>query len=338
MGSSETAHNHSYDVLRIIAILCVLFNHTKHYGYELYITAADPFTRYGSLFLAILCKIGVPLFLMVSGALLLGKDETVSTVLKKRVLPFSVIFAVMFFLQYLRVYRAGGYDELSIAGYLRCLLYDDPIAPYWFLRSYLLFLITLPFLRAIARQMNRNLFLLLIVLQSIATILDLTAVLLGGSNAVAFFPAASFLFYPLIGYYLSVHQEESGRLLRVLMPVSATILVITVVVLASQSAVKGTLESLFGPVWLYAITVFLLVTGHSFSSGQRVLKEAGSCVFGIYLIEDIVRNRLEFLIPLMRDVIGALPAALVFVSAAFLVSLAIVWIGRRIPGIRFFLH
>ena len=150
MTSSETGHNYSYDLLRIIAILCVIFNHTQ-YGYELYTVATDPYSRYGSLLLAIICKIGVPLFLMVSGALLLGKEESVQTVLKKRVLPFAVIFAVMFLLQYLRVARAGGYDGVSISGYLRCLLYDDPIASYWFLRSYLIFLITLPLLRAIAR-------------------------------------------------------------------------------------------------------------------------------------------------------------------------------------------
>ena len=34
MTSSETGHNYSYDLLRIIAILCVIFNHTRQYGYE----------------------------------------------------------------------------------------------------------------------------------------------------------------------------------------------------------------------------------------------------------------------------------------------------------------
>ena len=337
MTSSETGHNYSYDLLRIIAILCVIFNHTKQYGYELYTVATDPYSRYGSLLLAIICKIGVPLFLMVSGALLLGKEESVQTVLKKRVLPFAVIFAGMFFLQYLRVARAGGYDGVSISGYLRCLLYDDPIAPYWFLRSYLIFLITLPLLRAIARQMNRDWFILLIVLQCITTVLDMTAAFTGGANAFSFFPVDAFLFYPLAGYYLSAHREETKRYLQISAVISAVVLIATVVLL-NQHVMQGTAESLFGPVWLYAITIFLLVTAHSFTSNHPILKEAGSCVFGVYLIEDIVRNRLEFLIFLFEKVIGTLPACLLFVIIVFLVSAAVVWIGRRIPGIRFFLH
>ena len=338
MDTSENTHNFSYDLLRIIAILCVIFNHTKQYGYELYTAASDPVSRYGSVFLAILCKIGVPLFLMVSGALLLGKEESPEKLMKKRVLPFAVIFAVMFLLQYLRVARAGGSDGLSAAGYLRCLLYDDPIAPYWFLRSYLIFLITLPFLRAIARQMNREWFVLLVVLQGITTVLDMTVALTGGSNAFSFFPVSAFLFYPLAGYYLSVHRNTGRKQFAVLIAVSLLILVFCGVLALAKSGGEAASEALFGPVWLYTMTVFLAVSRHTFSSGHAVLRELGSCVFGIYLIEDIVRNRLEFLIPLPAKTVGPLPACLLFVLAVFLVSAAAVWIGRKIPGIRFFLH
>ena len=338
MGSAERDHNYSYDLLRIIAILCVLFNHTKQYGFELYTVTSDPFSRYGSLLLAVLCKIGVPLFLMVSGALLLGKEESAAVLMKKRVGPFAAIFAVMFLLQYFRVYRAGGYDSLSVTGYLKCLLYDDPIAPYWFLRSYLVFLLTLPFLRAIAGKMNREWFFLLLALQIVTTVLEIITAATGLPNRFSFFPAASFVFYPLAGHYLSVNKEETERLLRWFLPLSVLSLAVSAVVISRHSLDGGSAEPFFGPVWLYAIVFFLIVNRHTYRSAHPILKETGSCVFGIYLIEDIVRNRLEFLVPLLSGRIGALPACLLYVAAVFLASAVTVWIGRKVPVVRFFLH
>ena len=66
------------DALRILAIFLVLFNHTGVNGYALYMVrrGAALFPFY--LFNAILIKVAVPLFLMVSGALLLEKEESTS--------------------------------------------------------------------------------------------------------------------------------------------------------------------------------------------------------------------------------------------------------------------
>ncbi len=338
MTSSETGHNYSYDLLRIIAMLCVIFNHTKQYGYELYTVASDPYSRYGSLLLGMVCKIGVPLFLMISGALLLGKDESVRTVMKKRVLPFAVIFAVMFLLQYLRVSRANGFEGLSVSGYLRCLLYDDPIAPYWFLRSYLIFLITLPFLRAIARQMNRDLFYLLLALQTAVMVLQYVNAVTGITNSFSFFVLNTFVFYPLAGYWLSENREKCMPLLRILIPAAVLLLVGSTIILANASPAITSLEPYTGAVWIIALAVFELMNRISVTRGKTVVRELGSCVFGVYLIEDILRNRLEFLVPLLGRGIGSLNACLIYVLLVFSACAVLVWIGRKIPGVRFFLH
>ena len=53
------------EVIRILAVCLVVFNHTD--GYFLYFTTTDhPITYLVSLFFSVLCRINVPLFFMVS--------------------------------------------------------------------------------------------------------------------------------------------------------------------------------------------------------------------------------------------------------------------------------
>ena len=57
-----------FELLRIIAIFLVVFNHTEHRGFSLYLLEGGSLVNdAASLFLAIVCKIAVPLFLLVSG-------------------------------------------------------------------------------------------------------------------------------------------------------------------------------------------------------------------------------------------------------------------------------
>ena len=62
------------DFLRIIAIFMVLFNHTGTSGFVLFTVTQRSALYPFYLFNAILIKIAVPLFFMISGVLLLGKN------------------------------------------------------------------------------------------------------------------------------------------------------------------------------------------------------------------------------------------------------------------------
>ena len=71
-----------YEWMRILGIFLVVFNHTQYRGYFLYqLPESGMVNTVGSLFLAALCKAAVPLFFMVSGGLLLERQETISQLL-----------------------------------------------------------------------------------------------------------------------------------------------------------------------------------------------------------------------------------------------------------------
>lgn len=94
------------DVLRIVAAFFVIFNHTGDKGFFLFSVTDNPFEYWLYLFLSILCKIAVPLFFMISGALLLSKNEPLYKLYYKRVLKYIVIILVFsFFLVYCIKFR-----------------------------------------------------------------------------------------------------------------------------------------------------------------------------------------------------------------------------------------
>ena len=95
-----------FEVLRLIAIFGVVFNHSQERGFELYMVQnVSPVNYCASLLLGILCKISVPLFFMVSGGLLLHQEEPLSAVLKKRasrILIALILFSGILYLFWIR--------------------------------------------------------------------------------------------------------------------------------------------------------------------------------------------------------------------------------------------
>ncbi len=161
-----------YDFLRIFAIFFVIYNHSA--GFHLYLgyntVGVEEFLH---ICLSVFDKIAVPLFFMISGALLLGKTESILTVLLKRasrvvlvLIFFTLLTVYMRFLCYKEVYDT----ETIVRGLLQG---DLPHAfPYWFLYAYLGFLIVLPLLRKIAQNLEtRDMILIISLLFIFTTIL-----------------------------------------------------------------------------------------------------------------------------------------------------------------------
>ena len=152
----------SLEILRTIALCMVIFNHTGENGFEMFRTAYGSWLWYFVILVDIVSKAGVPIFFMISGALLLGKDEPISDVFRKRILRYVAVIILFSFIYYVRLYLKHPEYGFSIK-YFITYIYSTPfIIPYWFLYSYLSFLLVLPVMRAIAKTLKeREYFLLL---------------------------------------------------------------------------------------------------------------------------------------------------------------------------------
>lgn len=58
---------------------------------------------------------------------------------------------------------------------------------------------------------------------------------------------------------------------------------------------------------------------------------AADCTFGLYVIEDVVRNQIEKLMQWIRPVCGPMTACLLFVLMSTVVGLAVIWLVRKLP-------
>ena len=117
--------NLAFDLIKIIACYLVIVNHTGLY--VLSYGSKSPFlvSFYSTFF--IFCKIAVPLFIMVSGSLLLSREEsyqrTLSRIVKVAV-PLVVLSLALF------VYRNG---IGSILDFFPSFLKTAAIVPFWYL-------------------------------------------------------------------------------------------------------------------------------------------------------------------------------------------------------------
>ena len=139
--------------IKIFAIFLVVFNHTDKYGYGLYTVSTDSPLYWFYIAIAVLCKVAVPLFFMCSGSLLLGKDESIKKIFVHRILRYAFILVLFSFIVYLNSIRENA-SSFSIRYFFETVYTKQICGSYWFLYTYLSALVMLPFLRAIAKNID----------------------------------------------------------------------------------------------------------------------------------------------------------------------------------------
>lgn len=209
-----------YEWLRLSACFLVIFNHLK--GWRLFRNATG-IKQACYMVISVITKINVPLFFMISGALLLEKQEDIVTVLKKRVSRICLVILLFSLGIYTECYLyalAQGRDyeftlKRFLYGVFACNL--DETGAYWYLYAYLGFLLLLPLLQKLANQMSRSDFCTLFMLRfTVLSVLPICSLFLQSTGneslsiadgfSVSIATTAAF-FYPLTGYYID-HKIE----------------------------------------------------------------------------------------------------------------------------------
>ena len=148
-----------FELLRILAASLVIFNHVP--GYTLYQTTSG-LKQVFYLFCSLFTRINVPLFYMISGALLLNKTEDYRKVVSKRIsrilLTMLIFEAFMYILQALKGFVEGENIQAGIGEFCREFISGSitGVGSYWYLYSYLGILFMLPLLQRIAKALTRQ--------------------------------------------------------------------------------------------------------------------------------------------------------------------------------------
>lgn len=303
MRAKDSSHHKIYiDFLRIFAIFLVLFNHTYtfHRPFSHTCTTLLDFT---SLVVSICDKIAVPLFFMISGALLLPKDESIQTLIKHRVLRFLIVIFLYQILQHCYGFYACGAETSIKDCAWNCLVGAYCGAhnyAVWFLYAYLAVILMLPLLRLLVKQMTTAHYLYLFTIQLIF---------------IAFIPSTSsplsrslilcnnVFLYVLAGYYIEhrISIDKVTRKHKLLLMIFSIICILLGAALCEAARclnnaqyIQQTTLCFNGCILIPCITLYLMVkqifiqikhTGviHLFSL-------LGGSVFTIMLMENILRD------------------------------------------------
>ena len=292
---NKVGYKSHIDFIRIIAVLLVITNHID-INYYFYHDTTSNITFLVSLFVTIMCLVDVPLFFMISGALLLPRDESLSYILKKR---FSKIFAVLLIFsvfQYIILSLRGRIENQGVFDFIKRFCAGDIQEPYWFLYYYLGFLLVLPVLSTIAKTLKNELFIFLFIIRLVLDLLVpyITYVLgieinmhiteplnIIGSNTIYF----------LAGYYIENRIEVNKKNMCISLLVAIFALMISMTYIFYNYIEYGTINDEFISQLTFALTFLCYYMFKFFFQkvDSVIIRKIASCVFGVYLIESIIR-------------------------------------------------
>lgn len=342
-----------YDIIKVMSLFLIVFNHTGSRGFFLFANQTKSVFFYPYIYSSIFCTVGVPLLFMVSGALLLVKNDSIKKLFTHRILGFFITLILFSFIRYLYnfIFYNGG-NTFNLLGFFRS-IYSNPIEiPYGFLYSYLSYLFILPFLRIIAQNLSDNGFKYLIVLQIIFVGILPSLQFLMNLNSVGIdivMATDTIIFFPLLGYYLDnkVNISKVSTVTMLYGWIASFIAITTMVALTLyQSSLTNVLsesnsQGFFATfIMIPAVMVFLSAKKHYldeyYSSRHKhsITAFFAQSLFGVYLLEEMLRNTLSPLYTLCNNFIGPFISTLVWVSAVILVGAVITQILRLFPGVK----
>ena len=336
----------------MLSILLVIFNHTGKFGYLIFTDFQDDPLHFLYFFFSVLCKIAVPLFWMVSGALLIDREESLSELFRKRFLRIASVLIVFSFLYYL--YSAKGNPDFSFSPvYFAKLLYSADMAPaFWFLYSYLGMLILLPLLRKLAKNLSNTEFLYfftaMLILRGLLPVLEYT--LFHGKISINPSFTANFFSYDVVfflaGYFLEHRIAEqtwkrAGVLLifglaSLLIILAGTQLLLndggSMTDVNAERFYAGLLLLPSAAVYYTARLCFQRVRNDG--AFAKIVRFGGSVSFGVMLSEHFVRCESLAMIHLFRAYLPPLLSCLLWVIIIYLICSGISALLKRIPFVK----
>ncbi len=347
------------EVLRIIAIFFVIFNHTQYKGFFLFASMPiGSFKFWLYMFISVFCKFAVPVFFAISGALLLDekKEITIKDIYVKRIpryLMLLIIYSLFYYVHYLVKYAYSPDWHHFFE-----LLYSSKVEYHLlFLYQYIAFLMILPFLKSLVKSLSDRsfiyLFILSIIINGILPILEfyLFNGVLSLNDALKLLGFLStIVVYPSLGYYMHhrITREHAKTVLRILWPIN----LFSIVIVCMATYKRGILNNgfsdvssqLFYPCFneincctIFLTTKYLIVSKQFLPRIQFAVLSLSKCTLGIYLLHPWVKDQAFFniwLAFLLQLHINPMLSIFFMCFVIMITTYAIVYIISKVPFLK----
>lgn len=282
--------NLQLDILRLVSILAMVLIHViaqyeENNIFQMY--------QFKSWFVEIVNKSlfwCVPILFMLSGTLLLSKDnEPMSVFYMKRM--YKVLIPTIFwsatFLLYLCIYK-----DFTLVNVIGALLKGNPFYHLWFMYAIIGLYIFTPYIRILLTNLSEIQTKWLIALLFIFSIGHNYLSYYLGNQGTIFSSFLSYIGYFILGYELYKYKDRAAKYL----PLLLTVFLMSVLMAATATTIlkfilqiKFPLIDYYTPfIAIQAISLYMYVIGKKFVlKVPNRLKELSELSFGVYLIHPL---------------------------------------------------
>lgn len=344
------------ELLRIICIFLAIFNHTGQKGFFYFSVAKESRLYWLYMFISIACKVAVPVFFMISGALLLGKKESFRDLYKKRVIKYVLILIVvsLFSQIYWDVHYGTEISLIEIGKFLKIIYSGEAALALWYLYSYIGALIMLPLLRKLVSVMESKDYIYLAccslifsgIIPIIQFIFSKGTIHLNSHVSVTLFTSTNIV-YMLMGYYIEnvLDKKYYNKTIAIkLITFSVVCIMICCLMTQYKANITGELTEEFYNSLILVPTVscyycckWLFMNYKLNAKTYRIIQFIGRTTFGVYLVEGILRDRMLFVYYNLNKYLPSIPACFLYVLVTLSVGVIIIAVLRQIPLLRKFI-
>ncbi len=338
-GKSLQGNRKSYlDALRILACLAVIYNHVAGGSMRLLEGASGA----AALLLFFVSKCAVSLFLLISGAVLLGRVDSYKKIGQRILRILAALVLMTLFYYGMNCMQEGAAFELDT--FFETLLNGSATGSLWYLYLYLGVLITLPLLQRLSLRMTRGDYrwvcawalLFVAVTPTIASLVPMLQI--NNSFWLVLFTVP--LGLVLLGYYLGSRVEPTGKQALAAMLAAVVLVAIPTLTTMQQPELFGMwdnydIPTATGPaVCVFVAGKWLLGQRTLSQRTRKVLAGMGRQTFCTYLIADFIIARMEVVRASMAAALGVNGAGILYVLLVFTLGMAIAWVLTRVPGLK----
>jgi len=296
----------NFELLRIIAMLLIVFAHfavhgIEHYSYsdayELWKTGSV-INQFFTASLNIGGDVGVALFFMISGFFLIRKEKASVIKVTLEGLFYGLFALILFGISYICGYKPVEIDTTNeIKWLLLAILNPMTGGSWWFLSSYVILMLFVPIINKALNRINKRGFFLFLLLGWIIFLIDST---LDG----AYFSIERGLFFYLVGAFISLFVDKQKSQKKLPFYLMIILVLFLCAIFTSYYSMLFSLDSTTTSkviVKILSITkisflsigiaISLFLIFYSFTFQNKIINRISSTMFGIYLIHESIIGR-----------------------------------------------
>lgn len=362
MGVVKNNRIFYYDVIRVIAIFCVISCHVFS-GYAKNITIFGTNFWHFSLFFYSLADIGVPLFVILSGALLINKKESIITFAKKRIarVIFPYLFWGVLFIICALIFKEYGHVLLNFSNVQDLIFSVFSIQPrgsavfFWFVPMILLVYGVIFAINSLSEYFEPAL--------KVSLLISILVIILLNFNIIPYIHPYNYIFYSIfaiMGYYLANFDFLDNKISsRHLCIIFALIFFISYILeISINASISLSLHQAYGVSkfsWINLASIislflsirYLLESYEIYNYGakniahgvankiSKIVFSISACSYGIYLSHIIVVNLLlNFILCLLKSHVSVSFYSTLTLILTFICSWMLIFILDKIPYLR----